>query len=148
MVARALLGAIATRDFRMLGASFTALGQEEVKPLIKVKRALQAFSEYGRDFPHRYQLLFSDPDIAKQEGDLQQAAFASFTAFALLVKECQEAEVLPSVPTPALAGLLYASVHGLIALQASGRMKSGKSFMNVSEGITLLLNVLASVQMR
>jgi hypothetical protein len=48
------------------------------------------------------------------------------------------------VPAPALAGLLYASVHGLIDLQASGRMKSEKGFMNVSEGIALLLKVLAT----
>lgn len=139
-----LLGAVAIQEFQKLAAAFTAFGQDKVQPLTKLKRALQAFSEYGRDYPSRYQLLFSDPEIAKQEGELQRAAMASFSAFALLVAECQKAEVLPGVPTPALAGLLYASVHGLVDLQASGRMKTEKGFMSVSNGIALLLKVLAT----
>jgi len=140
----ALLGAVATREFQMLAATFTAFSQDRVQPLTKLKRALQAFSEYGRDYPNRYQLLFSDPAIAEQEGELQEAALGSFSAFTQLVAECQQAGVLPQVPTPALSGLLYASVHGLIDLQASGRMKSEKGFMNVSEGIALLLKVLTT----
>jgi AcrR family transcriptional regulator len=140
----ALLGAVATLEFRKLAATFTALGRERVQPLTKLKRALQSFSEYGRGYPNRYQLLFSDPAIAEQEGELEKAALASFSAFALLVAECQQFGVLPTVPTPALAGLLYASVHGLIDLQASGRMKAEKGFMNVSEGITLLFKVLST----
>ena len=139
-----LLGALAMQEFQKLAAAFTALGQEKVQPLTKLKRALQTFSEYGRDYPSRYQLLFSDPEIARQEGELQRAAMASFSAFALLVAGCQKAGVLPGVPTPALAGLLYASVHGLVDLQASGRMKSEKGFMTVSDGIALLLKVLTT----
>jgi AcrR family transcriptional regulator len=140
----ALLGAVATREFQALAATFTAFGRERVQPLTKLKRALHAFSDYGRDHANRYQLLFSDPAIAGQEGELQEAALASFSAFAQLVADCQQAGVLPAVPAPALAGLLYASVHGLIDLQASGRMKSENGFMNVSEGIALLLKVLAT----
>lgn len=143
-----LLGALATREFQKLAAAFTALGQEPVQPLTKLKRALQAFSDYGRDYPWRYQLLFSDPEIAKQEGELQRAAMASFTTFALLVAGCQKAGVLPGVPTPALAGLLYASVHGLVDLQASGRMKAEKGFMSVREGVALLLKMLATGKTR
>ena len=144
----ALLAAVATRDFAMLTKTFEKLRQERVKPLTKLKKALRAFSEYGREYPHRYQLLFSDPDIAKQEGELQKAAMASFSAFADLVGECQTAKVLPRVPTVELAGLLYASVHGLIDLQASGRMKTEKGFRGVSDAIALLLNVLSMASAR
>lgn len=139
-----LLGAIAIQEFLRLAAAFTASGEGEGKPLDKLNRALQVFSAYGRDYPHRYQLLFSDPDIAKQGGELQQAAMASFSAFAALVAECQGAGVLPGVETPALAGLIYASVHGLVDLQASGRMKAEKGFMAVDDGVTLLLKLLAT----
>ncbi|MDR5822349.1 TetR/AcrR family transcriptional regulator [Caballeronia sp. LZ043] len=138
-----LLGAIATQEFQRLAAAFRASRQERVRPLTKLKQALQVFSRYGRDYPNRYQLLFSDPDIAKQGGDLQQAAMASFSAFAALIAECQTADVLPGVETPALAGLIYASVHGLINLQASGRMRAEKGFMTVDDGVTLLLKLLA-----
>ncbi len=140
----ALLAAVATRDFYKLAADFTALGQKRSKPLTKLKKALHAFSAYGRDYPNRYYLLFSSPDLAKEEGDLQQAALASFSAFALLVAECQKTAVLPDTPTPALAGLMYASVHGLIDLEASGRMKTEKGFTNVTKGIALLLNLLST----
>ncbi len=139
-----LLAALATQEFQKLAAVFNALAEAKLQPLTRLKRALQAFAEYGRDYPNRYQLLFSDPEIAKQGGELQKAAMASFSAFASLVGECQKAHVLPGVPTPALAGLLYASVHGLVDLQASGRMKSEKGFMGVSDGVALLLKVLAT----
>ena len=139
-----LLGALATQEFHKLAEAFTAHGRSKLQPLTKLKRALQAFAQYGRDYPSRYQLLFSDPGIAKQGGELQRAAMASFAAFGSLVAECQKNGALPGVPTPALAGLLYASVHGLVDLEASGRMKSEKGFMSVSEGIALLLEVLAT----
>lgn len=138
-----LLSAIAIQEFHGLAAAFAAAGQEQVSPLTRLKQALRVFSSYGRDYPNRYQLLFSDPEIAQQEGDLPRAAMASFAAFAALVAECQTASVLPGVATPALAGLIYASVHGLVDLQASGRMKTEKGFMTVDDGVTLLLKLLA-----
>lgn len=141
-----LLGAIAIQEFQKLTAEFMAFGQDRVQPLTKLKRALQVFAKYGQDFPNRYQLLFSDPGIAKQEGELKRAAMASFSAFALLVAECQKAGRLPDAKTPALAGLIYASVHGLVDLHASGRMKSEKGFMKVGDGVNLLLKVLATAQ--
>jgi AcrR family transcriptional regulator len=139
----ALLAAVAIRDCVTLSDSFEKLGKERLKPLAKLEKALQVLSQYGRDYPHRYQLLFSDRDIAMQEGELQRAAMAAFSALAELVGECQAGKVLPRVPTVELAGLLYASVHGLIDLQASGRMKTEKGFKDVRHGITLLLRVLS-----
>ncbi|WP_263381364.1 WHG domain-containing protein [Granulicella arctica] len=114
------------------------------QPATKAQEGAASVSEYGRDYANRYQLLFSDPAIAEQEGDLQEAAMASLSAFALLVAECQQAAILPVVPNSALASLLYASVYGLIDLQATGGMKTEKGFMNVSDGIALLLKVLAT----
>ncbi len=91
----------------------------------------------------RYRLLFSDPDIAAQGGALQAVAMGSFTAFAAIVLECQQAGELPQMPVISLAGLIYASVHGLIDLQAGGRMRSEKGFKGVSEGVDLLIQVLS-----
>jgi AcrR family transcriptional regulator len=140
----ALLAALATREFVLLTESFRKLGQARVKPLKKLKRALQAFSEYGRDHPFRYQLLFSDPEIAKQQGALQQAAMSAFSALASLVDECQRGDALPAAPTTELTMLLYATVHGLVDLQAGGRMKSEKGFKGVSDGVAFLLSVLSA----
>jgi AcrR family transcriptional regulator len=139
----AVLAAVATRDFITLTGIFEKVRGERVKPLTKLKRALQAFVAYGRDYPARYRLLFSDPDIAAQGGALQAVAMGSFTAFAAIVLECQQAGELPQMPVISLAGLIYASVHGLIDLQAGGRMRSEKGFKGVSEGVDLLIQVLS-----
>lgn len=142
----ALLAAVATRDFLALNEAFAHASQDRVRPLTKLKRALQAFVEYGRDFPARYRLLFSDPEIASRGGDLEAAAMKSFATFAALVSECQQLGQLPQVPAVPLAGLIYASVHGLIDLQAGGRMRSEKGFDSVTEGVDLLLKVLSNIQ--
>ena len=139
----ALLAAVATRDFIALAEAFEAIGKERVRPLTKLKRALRTFVAYGRDFPARYQLLYSDPEIATRGGDLEGAAMKSFGALASIVSECQQSAQMPDVPTVQLAGLIYASVHGLVDLQAGGRLRSEKGFKGVDEGVDLLLRVLS-----
>ena len=66
-----------------------------------------------------------------------------FATFAALIAACQQAGQLPKVPAAQLAGLIYASVHGLVDLQAGGRLKSEKGFAGVMESIDLLLSVLS-----
>jgi AcrR family transcriptional regulator len=139
----ALLGAVATRDFEILNEAFVRAARDRIRPRTKLRRALQVFVEYARDSPARYRLLFSDPEIARHGGDLEAAAMKSFATFASIVGECQRAGYLPQVPTVSLASLVYASAHGLIDLQAGGRMRSEKGFAGVMEGVDLLLKVLA-----
>ncbi len=140
----ALLAAVATREFETLAQIFTKIGRERVKPLRKLKRALDAFADYGRRHPHRYELLFSDPQIAGEEGELQRIALKCFFAFAAIVAQCQQEAALPRARTAELAGLLYAAVHGLIDLQASGRLKNANGFTGVGQGTTLLLRLLST----
>ena len=87
---------------------------------------------------------FSDPAIAAHGGELEVAAMRCFGTFATLVVNCQQAGQLPAVSAAQLAGLIYASVHGLVDLQAGGRMKSGKGFEGVTQSVDVLLAVLSS----
>ena len=138
------MAAGAIRDFASLNSAFVEIGTGRARPLLKLRRALQAFVEYGQKYPARYRLLFSDPEIATQGGDLQAAAMRCFGSFAALVTECQQAGHLPQAPTAVqFAGLIYASVHGLIDLQAGGRMKSEKGFAGVTEAVDLLLSLFS-----
>ena len=139
----ALLAAVATRDFGTLNESFLEAGKGRARPLAKLRRALQAFVEYGQNYPARYRLLFSDPEIAAHGGELEAAALQCFGTFAELIAECQEAGQLPHVPAAHLAGLIYASVHGLIDLESGGRLKSEKGFQTVTQSVDLLLSVLS-----
>lgn len=144
----ALLGAIAERDFKMLASVFEKSRTEEVEPIERLKRALEQFIDYGRQYPARYRLLFSDPDIGAAKGSLEAAALEAFFAFAGLVEDAQAARALPPTSTRELAGLIYATAHGLVDLQAGGRMREQKGLTAAEQGVALLLSLLGATQFR
>jgi AcrR family transcriptional regulator len=110
----ALLAEVAIQDFVMLTNAFGKIRKTRLKPLRKLRKALETFVAYGQNYPVRYRLLFSDRAIAARGGTLEAAAMSSFTEFAVIVEECKQTRALPQVSTVELAGLIYASVHGLI----------------------------------
>jgi AcrR family transcriptional regulator len=140
----ALLAAVAERDFTMLTDAFTATDGTHPQPLAKVKDALDAFVVYGETYPARYRLLFSDPGIASRGGELEAAAMRSFAAFAKLIKGAQASGDLPAtIPTATLTGLVFATVHGLLDLQAGGRMREEKGLSKAAAGVAVLLELIA-----
>lgn len=140
----ALLAAIAERDFKMLTGVFEQTRLAEGVPPERLIKGLDAFIEYGRAYPARYRLLFSDPEIGATGGALEEAALGTFTAFAGLVGDSQAAGSLPTGPTVALAGLIYAAVHGLVDLEAGGRMRKQKGLSAAENGVSLLLRLLGT----
>ena len=138
-----MLAAVATRDFGTLNDAFVNAGKGRARPIAKLRRALQAFVDYGHKSPARYRLLFNDPDMAAQGGELEVAALRCFATCTRLIADCQAAKQLPQAPAMQLAGLIYASVHGLIDLEAGGRLRSEKGFQAVSQSVNLLLSVLS-----
>lgn len=139
----ALLAAVAIEDFSMLTNVFMGISQSSSAPLDKLRQALGAVADYGRKHPSRYRLLFSDPDIAAEGGALEKEAMQLFAALAGIVAECQSSHNLLEMPNAALTSLLYATVHGLIDLKASGRMRSEKGFTSVDASVALLINLLS-----
>ncbi len=140
----AILAAVAIEDFTALTDAFSRISLSTSRPLTKLKRALKAFTTYGDKYPARYRLLFSNPDIAAQGGDLEKAAFQTFAHFAAIVQECQSSKELPDISNTALTGLLFAAVHGLIDLQSGGRMRSEKGLTSVTGTLNLLIGLLSS----
>lgn len=67
----------------------------------------------------------------------------AFAEFAAIVQECQSARELPDVSNTSLSGLLYAAMHGLIDLEASGRMRLKKGLSSVGQSIDLLIRLLS-----
>lgn len=131
------------QDFTLLTDALAAVHRRHAEPLAQLEQALTLFVSYSQDHPARYRLLFSEPEIAAQGGGLEAAAMRCFDAFAVIVRGCQEANALPDVPNAELTGLIYASVHGLIDLQASGRLRKEKGAAHVHEGVALLLRLLS-----
>ena len=139
----ALLAAVATADFEMLSKSFGSVRQSSSKPRLKLLKALKVVIAFSLNHPARYRLLFNDPAIAALKGDLEQAALAAFGEFIHIVTECQDAQVLPDAQNIALAGLMFATMHGLIALKASGRMHAEKGLTGVGSSLQLLVDLMS-----
>ena len=59
------------------------------------------------------------------------------------MKEYQAVAVLPDAPEATIAGLLFATMHGLIAMEANGRMHSEKGLQGVEVGLQSLIRLLA-----
>jgi AcrR family transcriptional regulator len=139
----ALLAAVATADFGALTDSFKNVRQSSAKPTAKLTSALKVVIDYSYQHPARYRLLFNNPNIAAQGGGLEEAALRAFGEFIAIVKECQDASVLPNIPNATLAGLLSATMHGLIAHEASGRMRPEKGLTGVASSLELMIQLLS-----
>ena len=126
-----------------LAEAFKAVAKSSAKPAAKLMKALKVVVDLSVEHPARYRLLFNDPAIAAQTGELEKTAFAAFAEFTVIVQECQAARSLPDVPTTTLAGLLFATMHGLIALEASGRMHPEKGLSGVQSGLETLVRLLS-----
>ena len=139
----ALLAAGAAAEMVLLAEAFRSARKKSAKPAAKLLRALQVVIDFSVEHPARYRLLFSDPAIAAQKGELERTAFAAFGEFIVIVEECQVAQALPDVPNTTLAGLLFSTMHGLIALKASGRMHPEKGLTGVRSSLELLISLLS-----
>ena len=139
----ALLAAVATADFVMLTKGFRAVRQSSIKPTAKLMKALNVVIDFSVNHPARYRLLFNDPAIAAQKGELERTALAAFGEFIVIVQECQAAQALPDIPDTTLAGLLFATLHGLIALRESGRMHPEKGLSGVQSSLKTLVHLLS-----
>ena len=137
----ALLGAVAAADLAEMAAALKQVRQSSAKPAKKLTQALKGVIDYNAKHPARYQLLLNDPRFATLEGDLKQAAYID--EFNSIVRECQVAGKLPDVPHIALSGLLFATVHGLISLEASGRMKRERGHAGIVPSLELMVKLLA-----
>ena len=138
----ALLAGVAERDFTLLAEMFAQARAKGGAPLDRLRAGLHAFLDYGRRYPNRYRLLFSDPAIGAAEGSLETAALGAFSAFADLVKDGQDAGVLPVGPTAAIAGLIFATAHGGVDLATGGRLREEKGFADADQLMSLLLSLL------
>jgi len=82
----ALLAAVATTDFVKLAKAFKSIRQSSTKPTVKLMKALSVVTDFSVEHPARYRLLFSDPAIAAEKGELEKTAFAAFAEFIVIVQ--------------------------------------------------------------
>jgi AcrR family transcriptional regulator len=138
----ALLAAVATEDFGMLGEIFTTARSSPQQPADRLREAIDGVIRFSHQHPGRYRLLLSNPIVAAQEGELKVAAHTAFHAFTTLVQDCQAAGTLPEAPSGPFSSLIFATLHGLIDADASGRLEGEKGLGDVSASMNLLLKLL------
>jgi AcrR family transcriptional regulator len=150
----ALLAAVATADFILLTDAFRKARSSAEKPTTKLTRTFKILVDFSKKHPARYHLLFSTPSIAAQHGELKKAAVDAFAEVVGIVGECQSLGELPEArsvySTPAATGpsatialLLFATAHGLIAIEANGGLHPEKGFTGVAPGLELLVQLLS-----
>ena len=138
----ALLAGVAARDLAAFTITFDGISRSDRTSVDQVEKALESLIAYGQNHPARYRLLFSDPAIGSRGGDLEAVALTTFAALTRLVKRAQQAGKLPAMPAMMLTGLIFATTHGLLDLEAGGRMRAEKGFADALDGARLLLRLL------
>lgn len=141
---RALLAAVAQEGFRELGHAFAHAAQAAATPLAALRLVVRVYFDFARRHPARYRLLFSDPEVGREGGELEAEALRAFGAVAELVGAAQRSGELRAGGPAELTALLYGAVHGLADLELSGRARAAKGMEEVDALPLLLLDLLAT----
>ena len=135
-----LLSGVAQADFEYLAGAFTDQ-HLNADPYDALFKATNALIRYARNHSARYQLLFSE-NVLVPDDALRVAARASFDAFSNLVRRAQGDGSLHRAHTDDLTGLIYATLHGAIELELSGRTHDSKGPNSIERTIGMLLALL------
>lgn len=141
-----LLAAVAATDFQALSRTWQRIRASEQEPNQRLLAALDAVIEFSQDHPARYRLLFNSPAIAARGGPLTAAADEALAVFAAVVEDCQAAGTLPDARSDNLAILIFATAHGLIDADASGRLRSRTGWAQPGTGLQILVRLLSSTR--
>ena len=139
----ALLSELCTTDFRALGAAFQKLGRIE-DPVERLRRAGQAYVEFGLQHPMQYQLMFmtrKPPEIMtglfplSHDSTPLRAIDPGEGAYAFLRQTCADViatgRVRPEYQDPdELALMAWSAVHGLLSLRI---VKQDEAFIQWSD---------------
>jgi AcrR family transcriptional regulator len=114
-----LLAAVAVEGWDRLADTLDAIGLAGAEPSTRLRRALTALVELGRQRPHLYQLMFISP-----ERDLAAAARAATRAQQRLLSIV--AGTVGEADAPLYGALLFSSAHGMAGLEIGGHLAEKK----------------------
>ena len=135
---------MARAGFRELGSAFARASETAASPLAALKLVVCLYFDFARRHPARYKLLFSDPDVGREGGELETEALRAFGVVAGLVGAAQRSGELRAGRPAEFTALLYGAVHGLADLELSGRARAAKGMEAVDALPVLLLDLLAT----
>ena len=137
-----LLAGVAAADFTQLANAWTRIRRSRRVPANRLLGAFDVVIRFSQEHPARYRLLFGTPAIAARGGALSVAAQSALEEFTAIVEDCQTAGVLPSAPGKNLAIVVFATAHGLIEADATGRIRTETGWNSIRSGLQLLMGLL------
>ncbi|MBM2620592.1 TetR/AcrR family transcriptional regulator [Actinoplanes sp. LDG1-06] len=138
-----LLAAVANADFHALADEWRKVRASDREPEQRLLDALDVAVRFSRDHPARYRLLFNRPDIAGLGESLARTADEALGEFGAIVADGQATGLLPATDGNELAILLFATAHGLIDAEASGRILPKTGWPEIGTGLQILIRLLA-----
>ena len=140
----ALLAALADEDLDDLVCLFRDVEETDSNSLAALRSSLLHLVDFARKRPGRYRLMLSETSVRNPSGATEQKATAAFQALAEHIAKCQAEGDLRAGDTRKLAGLVFATVHGLIDLERGGRLRDNTETSAPEDILTLLLRLMSS----
>lgn len=140
----ALLAAVATADFEEFTIKFREVQKSPKKPVKRLLETLAILVNYSHVHPARYRLIFNNPDLVETDPEFARVSSQTFEEFLSIIEACQADGSLPVLPGRELAGLILATLHGLLALESTGQLQPQKGLKDVETSLTLLIKLISS----
>jgi len=115
-----LVEALCNEDFAQLLAALTATAQPE-GPVERIRDLGRAYAGFARRYPNHYRFMFM---TSREEGHQPKPEDPGSRSFELLresVKQAIEAGRFRNEPVDAMAQVIWASLHGVVALLVTYR---------------------------
>jgi AcrR family transcriptional regulator len=138
-----LLSAVAARGFRLLSEAVDKSGAQlppGAGPLARLAAAGRGYVELAVARPGLFALMFRIEALDPEHAELRVASLEAFEHLVRHVRAAQDAGWRADLDTRALAGSVWACVHGLATLWASGAYAvTGSRSLDEAMQITLRL---------
>lgn len=135
-----LLFHVSLEGFRSFGEMLQAAYESKENPLERLEAIGDAYIEFGLEYPVHYRLMFMQRpemffDGNSKKFEMPEAFSDMIDSFGVLqknVQECIDAEIFQSIDSQLLSGIIWANIHGAVALCISG--------VGVDEGAARAIN--------
>ncbi|MFD0364974.1 TetR/AcrR family transcriptional regulator [Nocardia sp. GCM10030253] len=120
----ALLAALSTQGFELLGSDVAAARAAADTPLHALTALAEAYVRFSQEHPGHFRLMFR-PELSQPDKhpDGMAAGDAAFAVLAETVADCVAAGLLPSDKADTLAVAWWGLAHGLASLWLDGQLE-------------------------
>ncbi|MFE7799618.1 TetR/AcrR family transcriptional regulator [Nocardia sp. NPDC057440] len=120
----ALLAALSTQGFQLLGSEVTAARAAADTPLQALTALAETYVRFSREHPGHFRLMFR-PELSQPDKhpDTMDAGDAAFAVLADTVADCVAAGLLPADKADTIAVAWWGLAHGLASLWLDGQLE-------------------------